>query len=337
MPTQRKHGGFTIVELLVVIGIIAVLIGLLLPALSSVQTRGKKLTEASHLRSIGMAWSMYADLNKQAILPGYIEPEAQERWRLQYEYPAPLQTGDPSSRIIDPEVAAPWTWRLLPLLDYNADLIRGYTGEAFSPDHPLLFDAEDPSNLDRPLTVALEPSFGYNAFYVGGWLDVESIGEGGDSSEVVRPRYWNARDAETDERVNVIARSMNQIRRPSELITFSSASRFDTPATYRQFDDRPGSHLVTPTRLAETEQWRTLTSDASTEPVSGPVTGDVAANPYTVQTLASPTHAPISRYSRQVSFLRADGSTDTAAVAELTSQRLWIDSADRRDFVHTEE
>lgn len=335
MPTQRKSAGFTIVELLVIIGIIAILIGLLLPALSGVQARGKKLTEASQLRSIGTAWSMYADLNKQAILPGYIEPEAQERWRLQYEYPAPLQQGDPTSHIIDPEVAAPWTWRLLPLLDYNADLIRGYTGEAFSPDHPLLYDVEDPTNLDRPLTVALEPSFGYNAFYVGGWLDVVSMG---DSSEVVQPRYWNARDAETNERVNVIARSMNQIRRPSELITFSSASRFDTPAVYPSInDDRPGSHLVTPTRLAEDEQWRSLTSNASSDLVSSTASGNFSANPHTIQTLASPAHAPIARYNRLVSYLRADGSTDTAAVAELTSQRLWIDTADRRDFIHTEE
>ncbi len=322
---QRNSSGFTIVEMLVVIGIIVILIGLLLPALSGVQARGKKLSEGNDLRQIGSAWSMYANLNNSAVLPGYIEPAVQERWRTQFEYPMQLDPNDPQSLIIEPEVAAAWTWRLLPLLDYNAELVRGYTGEPLGTPNALMVDPEDP---DRPLTVALEPAFGYNAFYVGGWLDVETVTADEGSVESVRARYWQARDAETNERVNVIARTMSQIRRPSELVIFSSASRFETPSAYgRILDDIHGSHLVTPTRLAESDQWQMASSQFE---------GAGADDPYAIQTLASPAHAPIGRYNRAVAYLRADGSHDAQPVQSLLSQRKWIDAATRDDFTHTE-
>jgi prepilin-type N-terminal cleavage/methylation domain-containing protein/prepilin-type processing-associated H-X9-DG protein len=61
LSSQR---GFTLIELLVVIAVIGTLIGLLLPAVQRVRSRADQATCASNLHNLGVAITMYKDVNR---------------------------------------------------------------------------------------------------------------------------------------------------------------------------------------------------------------------------------------------------------------------------------
>src|SRR5688572_14143134 len=72
----RRRPAFTLVELLVVIGIIAVLISLLMPALGKARETARRVNCMSNMRQLSTAWVAYAQANKGHIVPAENDPDA---------------------------------------------------------------------------------------------------------------------------------------------------------------------------------------------------------------------------------------------------------------------
>jgi prepilin-type N-terminal cleavage/methylation domain-containing protein/prepilin-type processing-associated H-X9-DG protein len=71
--------GFTLIELLVVVAIIAVLVAVLLPALSAAREQGKSVVCQTNLRQLGMVFRYYAEDHNDFIASNSAQPGG-SRW-----------------------------------------------------------------------------------------------------------------------------------------------------------------------------------------------------------------------------------------------------------------
>ena len=76
----RRLKAFTLVELLIVIGIIALLIGILLPSLSTARAHAMRIKCAANLRTLGQVVTQYANENKGWIPRDYSYGNPQHRF-----------------------------------------------------------------------------------------------------------------------------------------------------------------------------------------------------------------------------------------------------------------
>jgi prepilin-type N-terminal cleavage/methylation domain-containing protein len=142
-----KRNAFTLVELLVVVGIIAALVAILLPVLGKARRQARTVAELSASRQLMVAYLAYAHDNRGALIPGHVADAVQ----LNDELGKPLTPSEVSKR---------WPWRLVANIRYG---LRG----------TLLVNERADALADRtaPMwtyNVSLSPSFGLNFFSLGG-------------------------------------------------------------------------------------------------------------------------------------------------------------------------
>ena len=75
--SRARKRAFTLIELLVVIAIIAILAGMLLPALAKAKVKTQGINCMNSLRQLQLCWSMYALDNDQRLVPNWLgHPQA---------------------------------------------------------------------------------------------------------------------------------------------------------------------------------------------------------------------------------------------------------------------
>ena len=146
-----EFAGFTLVELLVVLAILALVLSALLPVLSRMRTASERAREIAAARELVGAWQQYAQDSNGAVLPGY-----------KSGLPAYDADRNPIATQTIGVTANRWVWRLAPYIGHNFDAL--YLGE-----HERVLRELETTDISNYLyQTSVFPSFGLNSVWVGG-------------------------------------------------------------------------------------------------------------------------------------------------------------------------
>jgi prepilin-type N-terminal cleavage/methylation domain-containing protein/prepilin-type processing-associated H-X9-DG protein len=124
---MRKRSGFTLVELLVVIGIIALLISILLPALGRARAQANSLWCLSNERQIGLAFQMYTGDNKGVLPLFYWVPPSPNTGGTDWTHLIMPYLKHAGSTMADADIGSLWTlFKDKDTIDANDNPAAGY-------------------------------------------------------------------------------------------------------------------------------------------------------------------------------------------------------------------
>lgn len=347
---RRKAGrGFTIVELLATIAIIAALMSLLLVGLQAARRASKSTKERANIKQVYMAWQQYANTYDDAAMPGFIEAEVQQLWNVKYK-------GSDRKTPIPAQYCETYPHRLMPYLDHSADILYDYMergdDDFFKPNADTDGDGSVEFNDPGMLAMSRNPAFGYNAYYIGGWWRQVNGG--------AKLRFGNAVWQDSTGQAHqgkVVALKASGLERPSSMIVFCGSALRSTGfyKTSTELDD--GAAWVVPHILAGEAMWSPWDGSGFGNMQTS---GQAMASPSLFGTLAQATDftlvqsstgvgmqvtasgdigVPFKRFGVQVSVVHGDGSVAGAGVGELQDQSRWMNPAsqalDKVNFTHS--
>ncbi len=149
-----KRKAFTLIELLVVISIIALLIGILLPALAKARSTAKELRSRCDLRQLLIGYSAYQTDHNDSIMLAY-PPSILDGQTVTVGF---------AGHTFGAPVSQRYPWRLLPYVDGVWDVLHNHK------DAPELPQGNDvaPVAFFKAYWLSIYPTYGMNDVYVGG-------------------------------------------------------------------------------------------------------------------------------------------------------------------------
>ncbi len=106
---QRAPRGFTLVDTLVTLAIVALLISILLPSLAGAREAARRVACASNVRQIGLGITMYADDHQDRLPPSYFAPDLQSPESEGGEFnPAEMMTTRLPPNLVEMNKPGPW-------------------------------------------------------------------------------------------------------------------------------------------------------------------------------------------------------------------------------------